>query len=271
MASKQCATEQLVSSPGSSNIRTSESESETHNVLVVSRKRSHQDTRRRIIVEKRRRRERRMERVHSPVTININEQDPQNQSNDVVPETTDSGDEHSSSYSDSSSNGENGSPVSERLIEETGAAETVVDLPSVDDDAVLLAGYIDCAKEAIAYLTEVEHLPPDDPVIVGLRQHLRHHQESLVYEDVIENYMQKVKELECNVTSTTPELVSPPGGRVRRRIVSGESNQESNYSHKENQRTGSSSDEDIVDSPVVDSSHLSTQQVAAHVNNVTSR
>jgi hypothetical protein len=44
---------------------------------------------------------------------------------------------------------------------------------------MMLAGYRDCAQEAIRYLLDVEKLSIDDPLVVGLRMHLHEHQKSI--------------------------------------------------------------------------------------------
>ena len=41
----------------------------------------------------------------------------------------------------------------------------------------LNSGYSACAEEAERYLVEEEHFAPDDPVVVGLREHLRQQQQ----------------------------------------------------------------------------------------------
>lgn len=42
-----------------------------------------------------------------------------------------------------------------------------------NDHSSLITGFRDCADEAIRYLVEIEHLSPDDPLVVGLREHLK--------------------------------------------------------------------------------------------------
>ncbi|XP_033741425.1 uncharacterized protein LOC117328141 isoform X2 [Pecten maximus] len=44
--------------------------------------------------------------------------------------------------------------------------------------SMVLAGYRDCAAQAISYLVEVEHMSIDDPFVVGLRNHLQDYQKS---------------------------------------------------------------------------------------------
>ncbi|XP_041354866.1 uncharacterized protein LOC121372543 isoform X2 [Gigantopelta aegis] len=45
-------------------------------------------------------------------------------------------------------------------------------LPPLDPASALMTGYNDCGEEAIRYLMEVENLPADHPLVVGLRSHL---------------------------------------------------------------------------------------------------
>ena len=45
-------------------------------------------------------------------------------------------------------------------------------LPAWPQDATFSQGFSDCAQEAIDYLLEVEKLDENDPVVVGLKQHL---------------------------------------------------------------------------------------------------
>ena len=51
-------------------------------------------------------------------------------------------------------------------------------LPS-SHEGVVLAGFQDCSHEAIRYLIDVEKIAQDDPLIVGLQQHLRQHQQQM--------------------------------------------------------------------------------------------
>ncbi|OWF36079.1 uncharacterized protein LOC110442140 isoform X2 [Mizuhopecten yessoensis] len=54
----------------------------------------------------------------------------------------------------------------------------VIGLP-YNQASMVLAGYRDCAAQAISYLVEVEHMSIDDPFVVGLRNHLQEYQKSL--------------------------------------------------------------------------------------------
>lgn len=54
-----------------------------------------------------------------------------------------------------------------------------------DPSQIVLAGYQDCAEEAIRYLLEVEHLSEDNPLVVGLKQHLWERQMALDIERLL--------------------------------------------------------------------------------------
>ncbi|XP_066996736.1 uncharacterized protein [Anabrus simplex] len=56
------------------------------------------------------------------------------------------------------------------------------DVPLVESDAHLLAGYTDCMDEAIRYLVEEEQYSVEHPVVQGLRQHLMSQQERILQE-----------------------------------------------------------------------------------------
>ena len=64
---------------------------------------------------------------------------------------------------------------------------------------MILAGYHDCSEEAIRYLTDVEHIPEDDQMIVGLRQHLWERQQALNYERLLAQLVQSNSEELCCV------------------------------------------------------------------------
>ena len=58
--------------------------------------------------------------------------------------------------------------------------DAVLPIPVIpEDDAcrMFIAGFRDCADEVLRYLTEVENMAEDDPVIVGLREHLLQQEE----------------------------------------------------------------------------------------------
>lgn len=48
-----------------------------------------------------------------------------------------------------------------------------------EDDPMFGAGFTDCAQEAIEYLLQVEKLDENDPIVVGLKQHLVETQQRL--------------------------------------------------------------------------------------------
>ncbi|KAL3882717.1 hypothetical protein ACJMK2_029029 [Sinanodonta woodiana] len=54
----------------------------------------------------------------------------------------------------------------------TGIHPGLIGLPPLDQTGLVLAGYSDCAEEAIRYLVEVEHFAYDDPLVQGLKSHL---------------------------------------------------------------------------------------------------
>ncbi|CAH1799304.1 unnamed protein product [Owenia fusiformis] len=73
----------------------------------------------------------------------------------------------------------------------------MLDLNNMDSKNIIMAGYNDCTEEAIRYLTEVELIPIDDPIIIGLREHLSEKQKYLDYTDILHQL-----ELELNASST---------------------------------------------------------------------
>ena len=50
-------------------------------------------------------------------------------------------------------------------------------IPEDDASRMFITGFRDCADEVLRYLTEVENMAEDDPVIVGLREHLLQQEE----------------------------------------------------------------------------------------------
>ena len=59
---------------------------------------------------------------------------------------------------------------------------------AVDQESIVLAGFRDCSEEAIRYLMEVEHLPEDDPLVIGLKQHLLARQQQLNVERILQGH-----------------------------------------------------------------------------------
>ena len=59
---------------------------------------------------------------------------------------------------------------------------------AVDQESIVLAGFRDCTEEAIRYLMEVEHLPEDDPLVIGLKQHLLARQQQLDVERILQGH-----------------------------------------------------------------------------------
>ena len=58
--------------------------------------------------------------------------------------------------------------------------DAVLPIPVIPEDyacRMFIAGFRDCADEVLRYLTEVENMAEDDPVIVGLRDHLLQQEE----------------------------------------------------------------------------------------------
>jgi len=77
--------------------------------------------------------------------------------------------------------------------------------PSVNMDDITLAGFRDCSEEAIRYLLEVEGLSENDPVIVGLREHLHRQRQQLEIKQTIADYLENIKVTDsrgsdCNLT-----------------------------------------------------------------------
>ncbi len=58
-------------------------------------------------------------------------------------------------------------------------------MPALDQADIVLAGFRDCTSEALRYLTDVEKIPDDDPLITGLKLHLVERQELIDYDDVL--------------------------------------------------------------------------------------
>jgi len=72
-------------------------------------------------------------------------------------------------------------------------------------DDVSLAGFRDCSEEAIRYLLQVEGLSEDDPVIVGLQQHLYRQRQEFEMKQTIADYLANIKvtdvrDANCDVT-----------------------------------------------------------------------
>lgn len=59
----------------------------------------------------------------------------------------------------------------------------------MEQAGLVLAGFRDCSEEAIRYLVDVEHLSEDDPLILGLKQHLWERQQHLDIERIISEHM----------------------------------------------------------------------------------
>ncbi|KAK6170495.1 hypothetical protein SNE40_018876 [Patella caerulea] len=58
-------------------------------------------------------------------------------------------------------------------------------LPALSPSSAVMEGFQDCAEEAIRYLIEVEKLAADDPMVVGLREHLYEKQKSMLAYPVV--------------------------------------------------------------------------------------
>ncbi len=58
-------------------------------------------------------------------------------------------------------------------------------VPNLDQADIVLAGFRDCTQEALRYLTDVEKIPTDDPIITGLKHHLIQQQECIDLNEVI--------------------------------------------------------------------------------------
>ena len=64
---------------------------------------------------------------------------------------------------------------------------------------MVLAGYQDCTAEAIRFLVEVEHISPDDPIVVGLKHHLYQCQRQLDYNQLL-RYCDNDARVECGIS-----------------------------------------------------------------------
>lgn len=63
-------------------------------------------------------------------------------------------------------------------------SESPVMAPTHND--VELAGYHACAREALLYLVNTEKLPPSDPMVSGLAEHLYKRQAHLEHQRLLE-------------------------------------------------------------------------------------
>lgn len=54
--------------------------------------------------------------------------------------------------------------------------------------SMVLAGYRDCAAEAVRYLIEDERMSPEDPFVMGLRNHLYECQKRLDLHNILRHY-----------------------------------------------------------------------------------
>ncbi|XP_049854132.1 uncharacterized protein LOC126335181 [Schistocerca gregaria] len=77
------------------------------------------------------------------------------------------------SDSDSDSDSEEGREVASHTLAAAGASAEGF------EEALLLAGYTDCMREALRFLVEEESFAAHDPLVLGLRQHLLDHQPRL--------------------------------------------------------------------------------------------
>ena len=59
----------------------------------------------------------------------------------------------------------------------------------MDEATAVHAGFRDCFEEAIRYLVDVEHLSEDDPLVIGLKQHLTDRQEHLDVDNLVSSSM----------------------------------------------------------------------------------
>ena len=67
----------------------------------------------------------------------------------------------------------------------------MLSVPPLEQNEVILAGFQDCTEEAIRYLVDVERLPEDDPLVIGLRQHLLEKQMHLNYERILQEHLSR--------------------------------------------------------------------------------
>ncbi|XP_064629773.1 hairy/enhancer-of-split related with YRPW motif protein-like [Lineus longissimus] len=82
------------------------------------------------------------------------------------------------------------------------AANFLADLPPLGESDVIHAGFQDCTEQTIQYLLQVENMSIEDPIIMGLRQHLARKRLVLDCEVVVENEPLRTNDAEmCNFLS----------------------------------------------------------------------
>ncbi|XP_049772883.1 uncharacterized protein LOC126160746 [Schistocerca cancellata] len=84
-----------------------------------------------------------------------------------------SGGDGGCSDSDSDSDSDEGREVASHTLAAADASAAGL------EEALLLAGYTDCMREALRFLVEEESFAAHDPLVLGLRQHLLDHQPRL--------------------------------------------------------------------------------------------
>jgi hypothetical protein len=82
------------------------------------------------------------------------------------------------------------------------ATSFLADLPPLGNSDIIHAGFQDCTEQTIQYLVQVENMSMEDPIIMGLRQHLAKKRLNLDCEDVLESETLRTNEAEtCNFLS----------------------------------------------------------------------
>lgn len=64
----------------------------------------------------------------------------------------------------------------------------LIGMSSIEQQASLNAGFRDCANEAIRYLIEEEDFSADDPLVVGLKEHLKEQQRLYSLQQMFRQY-----------------------------------------------------------------------------------
>ncbi|XP_002738771.1 hairy/enhancer-of-split related with YRPW motif protein 1-like isoform X2 [Saccoglossus kowalevskii] len=71
---------------------------------------------------------------------------------------------------------------------------------------VMMSGFKECAEEAIRYLIEEEHLPPDHPLVVRLSNHLKKVQTSFEFNAIMEHADIFSSRMDAPVMTSAPEM-----------------------------------------------------------------
>ncbi|CAI9718784.1 Hypothetical predicted protein [Octopus vulgaris] len=94
------------------------------------------------------------------------------------------------SSASSEENSKSSSPVSPKtcyMLPEIPTLIPVKDNQEMSKKSLFLLGYRDCSYEALRYMIEVEKIAKDDPLILGLQQHLEQHQLRMDIQSLIDS------------------------------------------------------------------------------------